>query len=47
MRNRISGFVLFVVLAVGAALVPMACGSDDDNTNTDANVDRVNSMTPG
>ena len=41
LRNRVTGFVVFLVLCVGAALVPMACGSD--STNDDAGSD---AMTP-
>ena len=45
MRNRLTGFIVFLVLCVGAALVPMACSSDSNGD--DAGSDSINSMTPG
>ena len=40
MFKRIPGFALWAFLALAVALVPIACGSDDSNTD-------ASTMTPG
>jgi hypothetical protein len=45
MSRRFSDFVLFLVLGVAIALIPIACSSD--NGGTDGPVDHVGSMTGG
>ena len=40
MRHRISAFVVFVVLALAAIVVPVACSSDD-NGGTDSGTDAM------
>jgi hypothetical protein len=45
MSRRFSDFVLFLVLGVAIALIPIACSSD--NGSNDGAVDHVGGMTPG
>jgi hypothetical protein len=47
MRRRFTGFLMFVVLCAGIALVPIACSDDGDDTDASTPTDTATSMTPG
>lgn len=45
MPRRIPGFLLWVVLGFAIALVPLACGGEDDNGDGSISVQKPDAMT--